>query len=94
MPRQNVQSGIAFAANNGLDINYQDNGVGSITQQPSDLAKFKVPVLRNIALTAPYMHDGRFATLEDVIDFYSTGIAPNPQLSVQLRNSNGSPSSA
>jgi cytochrome c peroxidase len=45
-----------------------------VTSDPLDQAKFKVPSLSNIALTAPYMHDGRFATLEEVIDHYNTGV--------------------
>lgn len=51
----------------------QDKGRFSVTGRPSDLYKFRTPTLRNIALTAPYMHDGRFATLEEVIDHYASG---------------------
>jgi cytochrome c peroxidase len=51
---------------------------------------FKSPSLRNIALSAPYMHDGRFATLEDVINFYSDGIKPHANLHPLLRKPNGS----
>ncbi|MCS6930179.1 MAG: c-type cytochrome [Saprospiraceae bacterium] len=72
-------------ANNGLDATITDKGVGGITNQPAHMGMFKVPLLRNIALTAPYMHDGRFATLEEVIDHYSTGIKPHPNLSPELR---------
>ena len=61
-------------SNNGLDANFTDLGRGAITGNSNDNGKFKVPTLRNIALTAPYMHDGRFATLDEVIDHYSTGI--------------------
>jgi cytochrome c peroxidase len=46
----------------------------SYTKNPQDIGKYKIPTLRNIALTAPYMHDGRFATLEEVVEFYSTGL--------------------
>lgn len=65
-------------ANNGLDealepVDFPDPGLGGITGKPSDFGKFRVPSLRNIALTAPYMHDGRFATLEEVLDHYSSG---------------------
>jgi len=56
--------------NNGLPIT-EDLGLGKITGKKEDLYKFSVPSLRNIAVTAPYMHDGRFDTLEEVIDFYS-----------------------
>lgn len=61
-------------SNNGLDAIFTDLGRGKVTGNPNDNGKFKVPTIRNIALTAPYMHDGRFATLEDVIDHYSHGV--------------------
>lgn len=61
-------------SNNGLDAVFSDLGRGAITHNPNDNGKFKVPTLRNIALSAPYMHDGRFVTLDDVIEHYSTGI--------------------
>jgi len=61
-------------SNNGLDINPLDYGRELITGNTSDHGKFKVPTLRNIALSAPYMHDGRFATLDEVIEQYSTGV--------------------
>ena len=48
-----------------------------VTGLPGDAGRFKVPTLRNIGFTAPYMHDGRFATLEDVVDHYSSGIEGN-----------------
>lgn len=62
--------------NNGLDADAEqaDEGRQKVTDNPMDKARFKVPSLRNIALTAPYMHDGRFATLEEVIDHYNTGV--------------------
>lgn len=81
---------VVFEANNGLDINYSDNGKGSITSKSSDMGVFKSPSLRNIALSAPYMHDGRFATLEEVIDFYSDGIQPHANLHPLLRQPDGS----
>lgn len=59
--------------NNGLYINYADSGRMRLTHLPEDRAKFKVPTLRNIALTAPYMHDGSFATLDDVVEHYNSG---------------------
>jgi cytochrome c peroxidase len=59
--------------NNGLDSVFTDLGRGAITGNPNDNGKFLTPTLRNIALTAPYMHDGRFQTLEQVIDHYNTG---------------------
>ena len=62
--------------NNGLDTdaNFEDFGRENATLLPEDRAKFKVPSLRNIAVTPPYMHDGRFNTLEEVIDHYNEGI--------------------
>lgn len=62
--------------NNGLNINPQVNDVGRyrLTQLPQDYYKFKVPSLRNVAVTAPYMHDGRFGTLDAVLNHYSNGI--------------------
>ncbi len=64
--------------NNGLDSvgsleEFKDKGLGAITNNPFDNGKFRAPSLRNIALTAPYMHDGRFQTLEEVIDHYNEG---------------------
>lgn len=59
--------------NNGLYENYADSGRMRLTQLPQDRAKFKVPTLRNIALTAPYMHNGGFNTLTDVLEHYNTG---------------------
>ena len=59
--------------NNGIYEVYADSGRERITLNSSDKGKFKVPSLRNIALTAPYMHDGSFNTLEEVIDHYNSG---------------------
>jgi cytochrome c peroxidase len=69
----------------GLDATYVDKGRGAITGLPADMGKFKVPNLTNVALSAPYMHDGRYNTLEEVIDHYSTGINTSPNLSAVLR---------
>ncbi|MEK7253470.1 MAG: cytochrome c peroxidase [Bacteroidota bacterium] len=71
-------------ANNGLDEVYADQGIGSLTGRPQDNGVFKVPMLRNVALTAPYMHDGRFATLEEVIEHYNSGIKNHPNLNQEL----------
>jgi cytochrome c peroxidase len=65
--------------NNGLqeaaDLNsFDDPGRGAITGLTNDNGKMRAPTLRNIALTAPYMHDGRFQTLEEVMDFYNEGV--------------------
>ena len=77
--------------NNGIENPSVDRGVGAITGNPADDGKFKVPSLRNIELTAPYMHDGRFATLEEVVEFYNSGVQPHPNLSAPLRNPPGGP---
>src|SRR6185436_5153405 len=70
---------------NGLENPYVDKGVGALTGRPQDEGLFKVPSLRNIELTAPYMHDGRFATLEEVVEFYNSGVVNHPNLSPPLR---------
>lgn len=62
--------------NNGLDddAGFRDFGRERVTGKETDRAKFKVPTLRNISRTAPYMHDGRFQSLEDVVHFYNTNV--------------------
>jgi cytochrome c peroxidase len=77
--------------NNGLENPYLDKGRGGITGRAQDEGLFKVPSLRNIELTAPYMHDGRFAKLEEVVEFYNSGVVNHPNLSAPLRNPPGSP---
>lgn len=72
--------------NNGLDSLYKDRGIGFLTGQPTDMGRFKVPTLRNIAVTAPYMHDGRFETLEEVVDHYSDHIKISASLSAFLQH--------
>jgi len=67
--------------NNGLDLEYKDGGIQVITGLAADAGRFKVPTLRNIAVTGPYMHDGRFKTLGEVIDHYSDHIANSSALS-------------
>lgn len=64
--------------NNGLYLDYLDMGRMLITHNESDRAKFKIPTLRNIAQTAPYMHDGSFEQLEEVIEHYNSGGAAHP----------------
>jgi cytochrome c peroxidase len=71
--------------NNGLENPYIDKGIGDLTGRAQDEGLFKVPSLRNIELTAPYMHDGRFATLEEVVEFYNSGVVAHPNLSAALR---------
>lgn len=80
--------------NNGLEFPFVDKGLGGITGRTQDEGLFKVPSLRNIELTAPYMHDGRFATLEQVVEFYNSGVVNNPNLSPPLRNPPGQPPGA
>ncbi len=73
--------------NNGLDADHKkgDGGVGDITLSARDLGRFKSPSLRNVELTAPYMHDGRLATLEAVIDHYSRDVKPHPNADGRAR---------
>ncbi|MCW3465238.1 cytochrome-c peroxidase [Chitinophaga nivalis] len=73
-----------FGSNNGLETNYTDKGIGEITHLPEDQGTFKIPSLRNVELTAPYMHDGRFATLDATLEHYSTGVKQNPNIGIQL----------
>ena len=60
--------------NNGLDQVFTDLGLGAVTGDTNDNGKFKSPSIRNLAFTAPYMHDGRFTTLDEVINHYSEGL--------------------
>ena len=60
--------------NNGLDAVITDRGLGAVTGDPRQFGLFRTPSLRNLAFTAPYMHDGRFASLDEVIDHYSEGL--------------------
>jgi cytochrome c peroxidase len=64
--------------NNGLDEVFTDLGLGEVTGDVADNGKFKTPTLRNLAYTAPYMHDGRFETLDEVLDHYSSGVRISP----------------
>ncbi|MCX8494991.1 MAG: cytochrome C peroxidase [Akkermansiaceae bacterium] len=68
--------------NNGLGGD--DSGRAKITHLDADRGKFSTPSLRNVARTAPYMHDGRFATLEEVVEHYSSGVARSPTLDPNL----------
>jgi len=74
--------------NNGLslDPNLRDSGRARITADPQDKYKFKVPSLRNVALSGPYMHDGRFTTLDGVLEHYRTGIYQWPNVDTLLKN--------
>jgi cytochrome c peroxidase len=78
--------------NNGLDaLSKTDIGAGEVFSNPIFVGRFKTSTLRNIALTAPYMHDGRFATLEEVEEHYNSGIQAHPTLSPALTDANGNP---
>ncbi|MES2849561.1 MAG: cytochrome c peroxidase [Bacteroidota bacterium] len=74
-------------ANNGLpvDTTLNDFGRGAITHKSEDSLLFKIPSLRNISYTYPYMHDGRFKKLQQVIDHYTDGIKPGKTLSDKLK---------
>lgn len=74
--------------NNGLDTDPIDIGLELVTGSEFDRGKFKTPSLRNIELTAPYMHDGRFNTLEEVIDFYSEGLHNSPTIDPLMKGVN------
>ena len=76
-------------ANTGLDLVYADKGMAERTGFDQDRGKFKIPLLRNVALTGPYMHDGRFETLEEVVDFYNDGVEAHPNLDEDMRNEDG-----
>lgn len=81
-------------ANNGLDKVYKDKGAGQRVEYIDNSeydGLFKIPDLRNVTLTAPYMHDGRFKTLRDVLDHYSEGIEDHPNLHAQLKDAAGNP---
>ncbi len=71
--------------NNGLDIRSMDKGRDSLTHQSRDQGKFRVPSLRNVEVTSPYMHDGRFSTLAEVLAHYDHGVQPNANLDLSLR---------
>ncbi|MEM7162938.1 MAG: cytochrome c peroxidase [Bacteroidota bacterium] len=74
------------SANIGLDLVYEDNGIGEWSFGDG---MFSIPTLKNIAKSGPYMHDGRFETLEEVIDHYIDGIEPHDFLDFRLRFGDG-----
>jgi cytochrome c peroxidase len=77
--------------NNGLDpeSGWTDLGFFNVTGSPGDRAKFKTPTLRNVAVTGPYMHDGRFQTLAEVIDHYNSGGHPSPTIDPNMKFTQG-----
>jgi cytochrome c peroxidase len=90
LPGQDAHFSTIAPANNGLDADFKsaDGGVGDINLNGFDIGRFKSPSLRNVERTAPYMHDGRFDTLEKVIDHYSKDVKPHPNLNPQMRRLN------
>lgn len=70
--------------NNGLSAAFPDRGRAGVTDRAADEGLFAVPSLRNVARTAPYMHDGRFRTLEEAVAHYCTGVHPSPTLDPNL----------
>jgi cytochrome c peroxidase len=90
LPGQDAHFSMIAPANNGLDEDYKktDGGLGDITLNGRDIGRFKSPSLRNVERTAPYMHDGRFDTLEKVIDHYGKGVQPHPNLDPRVRRLN------
>ncbi len=84
--------------NNGIDNDFSNTdhdglfqGRSRLTFNPADLGKYKTPTLRNIVLTAPYMHDGRFASLEAVLDHYHNGVKVSPTTDQLLYRNGGRP---
>ena len=75
--------------NNAKDIDFEgQNDRSAVTQNPLDRGKYRVPTLRNIQFTAPYMHDGRFKTLDDVLEFYNNGLKRSPYIDPLSINTN------
>ena len=87
--------GMMKALNNGLDLKYLDPGLGALDRPPNDPfapsndGKFKAPSLRNIELSAPYMHDGRFKTLAAVVEHYNSGVHPHVNLGLAFEQQAG-----
>jgi len=71
-------------ANNGLDAAFTDMGRYAVTKRAGDAGKFAVPSLRNVAMTGPYMHDGRFRTLDEAVEHYCTGMKRSATLDPNL----------
>jgi cytochrome c peroxidase len=72
--------------NNGLDATFSDIGRGAVTGNSFDNGKFKTPTLRNLVFTSPYMHDGRFETLQEVINHYSQGLQNSPTIDPLMKH--------
>lgn len=72
--------------NNGISSAFGDEGRGKITEEDADNGKFRVPSLRNAAITGPYMHNARFSTLEEVLDHYAENMVDSPTLDPSFKN--------
>ena len=81
---ENSGVNVGHGSNNALDEMYADNGIGEHTNLAKDMGTFKMPTLRNVEVTAPYMHDGRFASLQEVIDHYNTGAKDHANRGIQI----------
>jgi cytochrome c peroxidase len=90
-PRQEAVFFLPRALNNGLDADARvaDLGVADVTFSRFDAGRFRSSELRNVEFAGPYMHDGRFATLPEVVEFYSTGVKAHPNLDGRLRGPAG-----
>ena len=77
-----------MARNNGLSLT-SDRGVGGISNNNMDMFTFKSPSLKNIAIRPPYMHDGRFSSLSEVIDHYSSGISKHNYIDPHFKTATG-----
>ncbi len=75
--------------NNGLDSVFTDLGRGEVTGDPDDYGRFKTPSLRNVEVSGPYMHDGRFTTLEEVVEHYNSGGNPSATIDPFMKYTTG-----
>ncbi len=87
--KQDMMFAVNDLRNNGLDSIFTDIGYGDVTGDPNDNGKFKIPSLRNVEFSDPYMHDGRFATLEEVVDHYDSGGLPSATVSEFMKYTDG-----
>jgi cytochrome c peroxidase len=87
LPDQEAHFIMIEPVNTGLDEDTErsDGGVGDISVNPRDMGRFKSPSLRNVDVTGPYMHDGRFATLDEVLEHYSSGGKKHPNKDVRIQ---------
>jgi cytochrome c peroxidase len=87
LPNQEAHFVMTAPANTGLDADPKtaDGGVGDITLNPTEIGQFKSPSLRNTEVAGPYMHDGRFATLDEVLEHYSSGGKNHPNRDIRVQ---------